>query len=235
MPFIANNTDNNSIKSSSRSSASCQKMFPQGSYRSYKSFLNHYSKEQPSQIRRVSNGSVPMTTEQSISSSSSKSSSISSRSVKSKIAQFDQPQQQQQQRSYSIPNDNKSNIMMMKRNNNNNDNQRIIMKNDLNLEKLLTLSSYEIELLDKDVLERFVQLLVSGQKLSTSTTETSGNGIDLNNNDNDKDGDDDNDSKISTKNKLETDDDDIDQCKMNLIQSLKKQLENYRQTKQIGF
>ncbi|XP_075676569.1 uncharacterized protein LOC142645105 [Dermatophagoides pteronyssinus] len=230
MPFITNNTDNNN---SIKSSGSCQKMFPQGSYRSYKSFLNHYSKEQPSQIRRVSNGSVPMTMEQSTPSSTTKS--ISSRSVKSKIAQFDQPQQQQQQRSYSIPNDNKSNMtMMMKRNNNNND-QRI-MKNDLNLEKLLTLSSYEIELLDKDVLERFVQLLVSGQKLPPSTTETSGNGIDLNNNDNNNNkDDDDDDSKILTKNKLETDDDDIDQCKMNLIQSLKKQLENYRQTKQIGF
>ena len=226
MPFITNNTDNNN---SIKSSGSCQKMFPQGSYRSYKSFLNHYSKEQQPQIRRVSNGSVPMTMEQSTPSSTTKS--ISSRSIKSKIAQFDQPQQQQQ-RSYSIPNDNKSNMTMMMKRNNNND-QRIIMKNDLNLEKLLTLSSYEIELLDKDVLERFVQLLVSGQKLPSST-ETSGNGIDLNNNDNDKDGDD-NDSKILTKNKLETDDDDIDQCKMNLIQSLKKQLENYRQTKQIEF
>ncbi|OTF77798.1 hypothetical protein BLA29_014378 [Euroglyphus maynei] len=93
------------------------------------------------------------------------------------------------------------------------------MKNISDLEQLLTMSSNEIEMLDKDVLERFLSIISSEQKTSSS----SGNEIDLNNNNDDL--------KMSPGfAKLETDED-IDNCKANLIQSLKQQLEQYRQIK----
>ncbi|XP_046912153.2 uncharacterized protein LOC124493126 [Dermatophagoides farinae] len=206
MPFISNNNDNSTIKSSPRN-------FPQGSYRSYKSFLNQYSNKQQQQQQQQEPQSprrVSMPIEQS---SSSKSTMKNNLSVKNRIFQFDQQQQQhqEQKRSYSVPNEQQQQQQQQQQ-----------MKNIFDIEKLLSMSSNEIEMLDKDVLERFLRLLMSEEQKSTNSSLPIKNEIDVNNNhhhmvDNNND---------MNMNKT---DEDIDKCKMNLIQSLKQQLERYRQ------
>ena len=202
MPFISNNNDNSTIKSSPRN-------FPQGSYRSYKSFLNQYSNKQQQQQQQQEPQSprrVSMPIEQS---SSSKSTVKNNLSVKNRIFQFDQQQQhQEQKRSYSVPNEQQQ--------------QQQQMKNIFDIEKLLSMSSNEIEMLDKDVLERFLRLLMSEEQKSTISSLPIKNEIDVNNNHH---------HMVDNNNDMNTNktDEDIDKCKMNLIQSLKQQLERYRQ------
>ena len=84
-----------------------------------------------------------------------------------------------------------------------------MFEDKLNIETLLTMTSGQIDLLDIHVLKQFLQILTKEHQTNGNTNKQ----VDANNNDND----------IST---LEQN---IDQSKHNLIQSLKAQLERYRQ------
>lgn len=176
--------------------------FPTGSYKSYKSFLRQYSKPEqdlPSTTKITSSGVC----------------NGNANNVKNMVSVFNK--------------NSNSNSTMANSSQAKTSRANVANFNDLkcasNLNQLLSMSSEEIQMLNKDVLEKFLKILTEYEENKSENNNSKENGkLDLNNN------------KIYAKftSTLTNDitDDDIEKQKQNLIDSLKLKLEKYRQLNQ---